>query len=158
MSGIEWLILLISRLEFWQTGAPRGQTTLVSRLVTAEYGRAQCSLLFKDHYGLAEGKTAASVDKYTGGWATPKAKRMLLVNGQYDPWRFATVASDFRPGGPLQSTPELPTFVVPGGFHGSDRSGANWAVNPELQAIVDQEVVIVKKWVADFNKGCRRSS
>ena len=81
---------------------------------------------------------------------------MMLVNGQYDPWRFATVASDFRPGSPLQSAAEVPTFVVPGGFHGSDRSGANWAVNPELQSLVNQEVAIVKKWVAEFNKGCRR--
>lgn len=74
----------------------------------------------------------------------------MLTNGGSDPWRDSTVSSDFRPGGPLQSTPELPVRVIPGGIHCSDLYGQNWAVNPELKALVDDEVANMREWVNEF--------
>ena len=70
--------------------------------------------------------------------------------GQYDPWRDSTVSSDFRPGGPLQSTANLPVKVLPGGVHCSDLYAQNSAANPSLKLVVDDEVAILSRWVAEY--------
>jgi hypothetical protein len=97
-----------------------------------------------------KGETADDVNAYTGGWFVENTTRLMFANGGSDPWRDATVSSKFRPGGPLESTPELPVRVIPGGVHCSDLYGQNWAVNAELKAIVDEEVANMQEWVDEF--------
>lgn len=101
-------------------------------------------------YGIAEGKTEADVNAYTGGWSVTNTTRLMYANGQFDPWLDATVSSRFRPGGPLKSTPELPVTVVPGGVHCPDYYGSNWAVNDEVKKIAYDEADLMKKWVDEF--------
>lgn len=139
------------RFEFWQDGAPKGQTTMVSRLVNKAYWRSQCTLWFPElETGIEEGKSASSVNAYTGGWNEVDTTRLMFANGQWDPWRDATVSSKFRPGGPLQSTPKLPVRVVEHGTHCSDLYGQNWAVNPGVKAVADAEVENMRQWVSEF--------
>ncbi|KAL1850398.1 hypothetical protein VTK73DRAFT_9690 [Phialemonium thermophilum] len=158
----QWNWLLCNEpFEWWQDGAPAGHPTIVSRLVNVSYWSSQCALFFPPEdspggvtaYGLGKGLTARDVNARTGGWSVPAsstAKRLMYTNGQYDPWRDATVSSTFRPGGPRQSTPELPVRLVEGGVHCSDFYGQNWAVNPALKALVDDEVANMKRWVDEF--------
>jgi hypothetical protein len=80
----------------------------------------------------------------------------MYTNGQLDPWRDVTVSSDYRPGGPLQSTPQLPVRVIPGGIHCSDYYGQNWAVNPTLQGIVNDEVANMVQWVDEYYTQTKR--
>lgn len=141
------------RFEYWQDGAPKDHPTIVSRLVTAEYWRSICPLWFppsQGTWGLLEGKTADTVNAYTGGWFIDNTTRLMLANGGLDPWRDATMSSKFRPGGPKESTPELPIRVIPGGIHCSDFYAQNWAVNPGLQSIVNDEVANMKQWASEF--------
>ena len=91
------------------------------------------------------------MNKYTGGWDNTNSTRLLYANGQLDPWRDSTVSSKFRPGGPLESTSELPVFLIPGGTHCSDFYGQNWDVNPELKEIVDSEISTLKTWLGEFH-------
>jgi hypothetical protein len=107
-------------------------------------------------YGTAEGKTPANVNAYTGGWSVTNTTRLMYTNGQLDPWRDVTVSSDYRPGGPLQSTPQLPVRVIPGGIHCSDYYGQNWAVNPTLQGIVNDEVANMVQWVDEYYTQTKR--
>ena len=51
-----------------------------------------------------------------GGWDI-NLDRVYFVNGKNDPWREATVSSDFHP---RKSTERQPIFVAEGGFHCSD--------------------------------------
>ncbi|KAK3935105.1 peptidase S28 [Diplogelasinospora grovesii] len=147
----QWNWLLCNEpFEWWQDGAPKDRPTIVSRLVDVEYWRAQCPFFFPGNYGIKEGESAVDVNKYTGGWSVTNTTRLMYANGGLDPWRDATVSSEFRPGGPLQSTPELPVRVIPGGIHCSDYYGQNWAVNPGLQQIVNDEVANMKQWVNEF--------
>jgi len=143
---------------FWQDGAPAGTPTLVSRLVTAQYWQRQCALYFPPENGYtykSAGNTAATVNAYTDGWDMTQVKslpRLLFVNGQLDPWRDATVSSDFRPGGPLQSTAENPVFNIPDGVHCSDLIIENGVVNAGVQAVIDAEVKQVVAWINEFPK------
>jgi hypothetical protein len=138
-------------LEYWQDGPPQGHPALVSRLVSQQYNIEQCGLWFPEMtFGEARGKTPDNVNAYTGGWSVTNTTRLMYANGQLDPWRDSTVSSDYRPGGPLQSTPELPVRVIPGGIHCSDYYGPNWAVNPTLQGIVNEEVANMVQWVGEY--------
>ncbi len=112
----QWLWLLCNEpFGFWQDGAPKDKPTLVSRLVNLGYARDQCALTFGKEFSVeAHLKSVAGVNAWTGGWSVTNTTRLMYVNGQYDPWRDSTVSSINRPGGPLQSTSEVPVYVVPG--------------------------------------------
>ena len=101
-------------------------------------------------YGLKLGKTETQFNAYTKGWNRRPSKRLLYVNGQFDPWKTAGVSSEYRPGGPLQSTPDVPVLVIPGGFHCSDLRLSNAAANEGVAAIVDSAVDILKQWAREF--------
>lgn len=135
-------------------GAPKGVSSIVSRLVDEKYWSQQCSLYFPKEgahtFGWAKGKTAADVNKYTGGWNVKDTKRLFWTNGEFDPWRTSTVSSEFRPGGPLKSTAQAPVAIVPAGIHCSDLRTANGAANAGVQKVIDTEVAQVAAWVKEW--------
>lgn len=142
---------------YWQDGAPEGRPSIVSRLVTANYWIRQCGLYFPpgpdgQTYGIAEGKTEAQVNAYTGGWDIDNTTRLIYVNGGYDPWREAGVSSDLRPDGPLQSTQQVPVEIVPGGFHTSDLITENGVVNAGCKAVQDTLLDQLEAWVGQYPK------
>ena len=142
---------------YWQDGAPVDRPTIVSRLVTADYWSRQCANYFPPGadgtlYGIANGKTEDDVNAYDGGWFITNSTRLIYANGGYDPWREATVSSELRPDGPLQSTPQVPVNIVPGGFHTSDFVTKNSDVNAGCRAVRDAEVDTLAAWVAEFPK------
>lgn len=67
------------------SGAPKNVTSIVSRLVTAEYWQRQCSLFFPEEdgytYGSARGKTAEDVNAWTKGWFLTNTTRLIWTNG-----------------------------------------------------------------------------
>lgn len=151
----QWNWMLCNEpFEYWQDGAPEGQTTIVSRLSNESYWRSLCPFFFPEpDYGIAQGKSAEDVNDYTGGWFVTNTTRLMYANGQWDPWRDVTVSSIFRPGGPLESTPELPVRVLSHGTHCSDLYGENWDVNDNARALADAEVANMQKWIDEFYVG-----
>lgn len=139
------------------SGAPRGHDSLVSTLITASYWSRQCALFFPasegGSYGLQRGLTPDAFNAYTGGWAPRKSQRLIYANGEFDPWRTAGVSSEFRPGGALRSTKEVPVQVIPGGFHCSDLILKNYDANGGVRRVVDEEVRIIRGWVGEFYEG-----
>lgn len=154
----QWIWLLCNEpMMFWQTAAPRGVGSLVPSLVSFMYNQEQCALFFPEDEGytyrsaLGVGKTTNDFNMYTKGW-NAKTKRLMWANGQFDPWKDATVSSDFRPQGPLISTPEAPVYMIPGGIHCTDLIYKNAEDNDDLMAIVQEEVATMKGWVDEFYK------
>ncbi|KAI0153177.1 endoprotease endo-Pro [Xylariaceae sp. FL1272] len=127
-------------LFYYQTGAPATRQTMFSRLVDAQYYQRQCELFFPKEgnytYASAEGRTEDDVNKLTKGWDLPNVlgnkSRIIWVNGEFDPWRSASVASEFRTGSPVVSTPDEPYVLIPEARHCNDlrkRNGdASWNV------------------------------
>ena len=140
--------------EYWQDGAPYGRPTIVSRLVTAEYNTRQCGLYFPTEHGakpgIFEGASTAQTNYETKGWYFTHTERLIWTNGQFDPWRDSTVSSQFRPGGPLVSTKEVPVQVIPGGVHCTDLILSSGAANAGTQEVIDNEIRIVKGWVEEY--------
>jgi hypothetical protein len=139
---------------YWQDSPPKGRPSIVSRFVNQLYWERQCALFFPtvsgETYGLAKGRTFDELNSYTGGWFIDNSTRLTYANGQYDPWREASVSSEFRPGGPLASTAQVPVNVVPGGFHASDLVTRNGAVNAGCQSVINAGVKNIVNWVAQW--------
>ncbi|KAI1778508.1 endoprotease endo-Pro [Hypoxylon cercidicola] len=142
---------------YYQTGAPSNRPTVFSRLASAEYWQRQCELFFPREgeytYASGLGKTAADVNARTKGWRLPEyldsESRLLFVNGEFDPWRSASVASEFRPGGPLASTPDAPSILIPGSRHCNDLGVRN-AVNADIAEAQSDIVAQMAKWTGEF--------
>ena len=88
----QWFWMLCNEpFYYWQTGAPLGQPSLVSRLVTPEYYQRQCSLFFptQDNYtfsgvhkrGRGRQQTINQLNGKTGGWLLNDTQRLIWVNG-----------------------------------------------------------------------------
>ncbi|GAB7359605.1 hypothetical protein MBLNU230_g6789t1 [Neophaeotheca triangularis] len=152
----QWQWMLCNEpFGYWQTGAPADRPTIVSRLVDANYWSRQCALWFPpgangETFGLAQGRSEADTNAYTQGWSFTNSTRLMYTNGEFDPWREASVSADLRPGGPLQSTEQVPVNIVPGGYHVSDFITRNGEVNAGVQAAIDREVAQLKAWVGEW--------
>lgn len=76
------------------------------------------------------------------------------VSSEFDPWRETSMASENRPGGPLQSSGNVYSFVIKNASHADDAFTARGMqsmglpVNPEVVKVQEQAIEIVKKWVA----------
>lgn len=142
--------------EYWQTWGPGSDTGIVSEHYTRDYWRRQCGYYFPNvgsfTYGLNKGRTVEQVNAKTGGWNHVNTTRLMWVNGEYDPWRPATVSADRRPGGPLKSTKEAPVWVLPKAAHCNDLIIQNGLANPAVMEIIQAEVAQMKEWVGEFYK------
>lgn len=137
----------------WQASV-KGDTGLVPSFLTMKDLRDQCERFFPDvnghSYGLKTGRTTEDIVKLTGGWDFVNTTRLLYVDGEYDPWIMESVSSPARPGGPLQSTEEVPTFVVPKSAHCPDMVMTNIWANEANTAIFNKTFKIMTGWLNDF--------
>ena len=69
---------------------------------------------------------------------------------EFDPWRGASVSSIFRPGGPLESTPQAPVFLHAGARHCEDLAMANVRANDALARDVRDATVVLEGWMGEF--------
>ncbi|TQS33076.1 hypothetical protein Golomagni_06593 [Golovinomyces magnicellulatus] len=154
--GIQWQWFCCNEpFQQWQASAP-GDTGLIPRFLTMQDLRDQCGRFFPDEdgytYGLKAGRTTDDIVKLTGGWDFVNTTRLLYTNGEYDPWLMETVSSPYRPGGPLESTNQVPIFVIPKAAHCSDLVSANIRANADLTKAFSEILVIMKKWVAYYDE------
>ncbi|KAF4637979.1 hypothetical protein G7Y89_g115 [Cudoniella acicularis] len=151
---LQWNWMLCNEpFAYWQDGAPSDRPSIVSRLVNAEYWQQQCALFFPTtnnftySSALSRDNNVHKVNKHTEGWRLEDTTRLIWTNGQYDPWKTSGVSSEFRPGGPLESTPQHPVQVIPNGIHCSDLRLKNGLVNEGVQKVIDNEVAQIVEWV-----------
>lgn len=136
------------------SGAPADRPTVFSRLANAEYWQRQCELFFPQEgeytYGSKAGKTAAALNQRTKGWFLEDTKRLFWVNGEFDPWRSASMASEFRPAGPIEPTPDAPSIIIPGGRHCNDLSVKNAVANEGVKKTQDAVIKQIAEWTNEF--------
>ncbi|OAA34976.1 Peptidase S28 [Metarhizium rileyi] len=153
----QWMWLCCNEaFEYWQAGSPKSTVGYPAPLLNVEYYRAQCPIYFPEinghRVGMVKGVRAEDVNKRTGGWHNVNTTRLIWINGEYDPWRSATVGSDYRPGGPFVGDEERPSLVIPKAAHCNDMIIENANVNPGVKKVVDAEVKKMKEWVDAFYK------
>ncbi|QUC15853.1 uncharacterized protein UV8b_00094 [Ustilaginoidea virens] len=148
----QWLWLLCNEpLEWAQVSGPQDAFRLVSKFFNLDYRRQQCRDRFPGRVGLDAGRTVERFNEWTGGWdAVGNTTRLMWVNGQHDPWRSASVSSDYRPGGPLRSTEEAPVWVLPGAAHCNDFNMANAEASAEGGKVMGEVLETMRRWVGEF--------
>ncbi|KAG5942773.1 hypothetical protein E4U53_007161 [Claviceps sorghi] len=150
-----WL-LCNEALEYSQTGSDASGVGWPPRILSLAYFRQNCYSLFPDinghRVGMAKGVTGTSVIRRTGGWSMTNTTRLMWVNGENDPWRSASVASDFRPGGRFLGDEDHPSYVIPHGSHCIDALKENADVNEGARKVMEAEMKKMKEWVQDFYK------
>ncbi|KAI0158890.1 peptidase S28 [Pestalotiopsis sp. NC0098] len=149
-----WQWMLCNEPFGWyQNGPPESDgTNVVSAQLRPEQYARRCPLTFPKTNGYVSGMvtgfTETHLNAYTKGWDAPY-NRVFFVNGEFDPWRSATLSSDYRPGGPVNTT-EAPVYIVKGGVHTPemfiDENDENtW---PIIQAALEQ----MRCWLDEWEK------
>ncbi|KAG8895851.1 hypothetical protein FRC01_012164, partial [Tulasnella sp. 417] len=154
-SDRQWYWMTCNECGFFQDGDPGNYSVIVSSLVTASYNIRQCNHMFPNADGSPGNfypDTADTNSENGGGWNL-RAKNLFVVNGQYDPWRSASLSSRYAPK--FRHTPHQRVEVIRGGHHcwDFDLKGAKY--NHDIKRVVDIGVKSIKKWVAQWYKGHR---
>jgi hypothetical protein len=112
-----------------------------------------CPLFFppsgESTVGIPSNANAEKLNVHTKGWDNT-SPNLLYVNGDLDGWREASVSSDFRPNGRMQSTTKNPVIIVPGGYHTSDFYAKSAEVNAGAKVAIDEAVAHMVAWVHEF--------
>ncbi|KDQ17878.1 hypothetical protein BOTBODRAFT_143634 [Botryobasidium botryosum FD-172 SS1] len=106
----------------------------------------QCSNYFPKTFPSATSarpKTEEVNAKY-GGWST-NAPRIFFANGKRDPWREATVSSDFINRSSTRQNP----IAVSDGFHCNDLDMAN-AIDPTIAKVQEFAVRYFVQWMDEY--------
>lgn len=99
--------------------------------------------------GAELGFTEEHTSLYSRGWTPRNPKRVIFIDGELDPWRSASVSSDFRTGGPLKSTNDAPVFVIPGSNHCRD-SSIDPNGHPDRWAVQKAAVGHMQRWLKEY--------
>ncbi|PAV21369.1 peptidase S28 [Pyrrhoderma noxium] len=137
-----WSWSLCNELGFSLVGAPEGTPSITSRLIQPEYYERQCAYLFPEKFITAISPNANATNKEYGGWDI-QADNLFFANGKRDPWRDATVSSDFHT---RQST-DLQPIALSDGFHCSDLISAS-GVDPTILAVQQEALSKIKEWLS----------
>ncbi|KAJ5018773.1 hypothetical protein K4K57_003585 [Colletotrichum sp. SAR 10_99] len=112
-----WAWQLCNEFGWWHIGPPQSDgNNIVSSHLTSERYKRHCDDCFPEVNGfrpaMSRGATADDFNEWTkGGWDAPFEK-VMFVDGEFDMWNSATMSSAYRPGGPWNSTEEVPRMVV----------------------------------------------
>ncbi|KAK3369928.1 putative serine peptidase [Podospora didyma] len=153
----QWMWLLCNEPFFWWAAAALeedGILSLLPRAVSTDYQQRLCGVFFPKEgnatFGSHGGKTAHDVNRLTDGWNLTNTTRVLWVNGEFDPWRSASVSSELRPGGPLKSTKKAPVILIKGARHCNDMFTVTGKVNADVGRAQNLSIWQMKTWVEDF--------
>ncbi|KAG8893624.1 hypothetical protein FRB99_001833 [Tulasnella sp. 403] len=143
----QWMWMVCNEFGWWQDGDPGNYSSIVSSLVTPEYNLRQCNYLFPNADGTPGNfnPNTAGTNAIYGGWnlTTPQ---LFVVNGQYDPWRSASLSSIWAPQLP-PSTSLQPIEVLAGGHHCWDWDLDGAYFNPDVKRVVDLGIDTVRGWL-----------
>jgi pimeloyl-ACP methyl ester carboxylesterase len=153
-----WWFLCNEPFGWWQSGAPPNQPTIVSRLVTDEYWTRQCNKYFPPENGVNFGATpgrvasvrASTFNARTGGWNDTVGRRVSITNGEFDPWRSASLSSDQRPGGRVTSVEGGLIQVISNGGHCTDMLMENTYASAEVGVVVARAAQTIALWVREW--------
>ncbi|KAF9044514.1 hypothetical protein BDZ89DRAFT_1058999 [Hymenopellis radicata] len=146
-----WNWMICNEFGWFQTGAPEGHPTIISRFVDLEFSkRSACQMYFPNTFDdklMSAYPAVDAINTKFGGWNV-HVDRVFFANGLNDPWIDATVSSrsiDFP------STSLTPVFLGKGS-HTSDTIVVNADVEPTIAYIQEQAVAYMLAWLADWTQ------
>ncbi|KAG8929338.1 hypothetical protein FRC02_005726 [Tulasnella sp. 418] len=145
----QWYWLICNELGWWQTGDPGNGTTIISKRVDVPYNLRICSHAFPRADGLLVPYVSdvESVNSKYNGWNL-EGEHLFATNGEFDPWRSASLSSKF---GPLrQDTDTQKITLIAGGHHCWDWSMRAAASNAASQSVIAKGIAQIKTWLEEW--------
>ncbi|KAG8923740.1 hypothetical protein FRC00_005919 [Tulasnella sp. 408] len=143
-----WIWLLCTQLGFFQIGDPGNSSSIVSSEVTTEYAQRQCSYYFP----LADGTHSTynfsqpvnALNSQFKGWNVV-GNNIFVVNGEFDPWRSASVSSTWAPS--FVDTPTQEITVIPEAHHCWDYYLMNTQVDENVKSVQNKGLTQIHDWL-----------
>ncbi|RYP05719.1 hypothetical protein DL764_003612 [Monosporascus ibericus] len=146
-----WLWMVCNEPFGWHQVGPDvsdGTNIVSTAMQETQYSR-RCPLMFPETNGFVVGSVRGwnetHLNEWTGGWDS-EFEKVIFVDGQYDPWRSASVSSDYRPEGGAYNTTEAPAFIVEGGIHCPEM-----IIDANSWAVVQSCVEIMAGWIQEWS-------
>ncbi|KAG8895552.1 hypothetical protein FRC01_012316, partial [Tulasnella sp. 417] len=122
-------------------------------LLDAAFQDRRCAHLFPSPTGDAQAppynttQSADALNLKSGGWNL-LAKNLFVVNGEFDPWRSASLSSRAAPA--EVDVPSQDIVVIPSGHHCWDLSTDNAAINPDVERVQDLGISTIRLWLEEW--------
>ncbi|KAG6819488.1 hypothetical protein H0H93_011345 [Arthromyces matolae] len=128
---------------FEKVSPPQGQPSLVLRALTPAHDLRLCNQMFPGAFSAGNNPQVNRTNELYHGWNVQQ-NRVFFANGQRDPWREASMSSDFAN---VTSTDSQP-IAVSDGFHCSDLIAFAGDVDPTVRAVQDKALQYMAIWLA----------
>ncbi|KAF8699317.1 Serine protease S28, partial [Rhizoctonia solani] len=140
-----WNWLLCNEFGFAQAGAPLGWPSIVTRLVVPPYDMRQCTYFYPKSFPKARFPNTLNINTKYKGWNV-NIPRLFFANGKRDPWREATMSSDFYP----RKSTDLQPIAVSDGFHCSDLLTRFGASDKTVYDVQQLAIAYFTKWIKEW--------
>ncbi|KZO98573.1 hypothetical protein CALVIDRAFT_478445 [Calocera viscosa TUFC12733] len=141
-----WSWTCCNFVGWWEVGAPSGHPSIASRVLTPAYDeRSQCHNYFPDAFPAVHSANTTLVNNAYTGWHI-NVDRLIFLNGNRDPWRYATVSSDYIQRASSDSQP----IEVSDGFHCSDLITDNGAVDNTIYQAQQAVLSNMQQWMDEW--------
>ncbi|KAG9045421.1 hypothetical protein FS837_006331 [Tulasnella sp. UAMH 9824] len=148
----QWFWMVCNEFGWFQDGDPGNYSSIVSSLVTVNYKLRECNHMFPNADGSAGNyhpNTYGTNANHGGGWNI-RANNLFVVNGQFDPWRSASLSSRWAPK--FRNTQHQLVEVIKGGHHCWDWNLYGAIYDHDVKRVVDEGVKTVQGWVKQWYK------
>ncbi|KAG8914931.1 hypothetical protein FRC00_009536 [Tulasnella sp. 408] len=146
----QWWWMQCNEFGWWQVGDPGNRSSIVSSFLTEEWNLRQCNYMFRND-DETPGNFRPDVSKtnlnHGGGWNL-EAYNLFVVNGEFDPWRWASLSSKWAP--PFRNTRYQHAEIIKDGVHCWDWNLDQAKFNPDIKRVVDLGISMVKGWVEEW--------
>jgi len=133
---------------YFEAGAPLGRPSLMPRIIDVAYSSKLCQQAF----GFDENHrpNVSSINQY--GDFTLETDGLMYVDGDSDPWLWATAHSPYSPQRKRRDTQSRPTVLLEHAWHHSDENGlGDIDVEPSrIRGIHEREIEVVKGWLENW--------
>ena len=114
-------------------------------MISLPSSQRQCTYWFPEAFKTPPVPNVDATNKAYGGWDLT-ANRLFCADGKRDPWRDATLSSDFHFHASTDSQP----IMVSDGFHCSDLSTASGRVDSTVLTVQNAALEKMKEWLAEW--------
>lgn len=127
--------------------------SIVSQMLDAASQDRRCAHLFLSPTGDVQSdpyNTTQSADAFNlqyGGWNLV-ANNLFVVNGEFDPWRSASLSSQVAPASVDTLAQEV--VIIPNGHYCWDWSTENAAVNPDVEQVQGLGISKILSWLGQW--------
>ncbi|UZJ55270.1 hypothetical protein CBS101457_004590 [Exobasidium rhododendri] len=161
--GLSWTFQYCSTWGYFMTAPPipkeghsprtfqLSSPKLISSLIDLEYTSEVCRKGFPagQHFAMPKHPNVKEVNEI-GNFHIAK-DRLAFINGQYDPWRPATTASEeYAYGGARIDTISQPFKLIANCWHHCDENGNKTEEPPRVVQIHEQQIAFVQAWLDDW--------